>query len=1142
MLLLGAAVGTQLLPIAWAFLPQAMFVGLMSGVAACLLFRVPQIGDMPPKGKLGLVALLLVASMGTRLSAAESLAVPPGVLVPVGADGKEAGSDVYVPESMLKGLLAAEEPGGLLSAGFVLLEAKYDVNLSAADQSEFTCNDCLLKFRFKTFTQNQQVFLPLLKGDGQWLEGSTLDENPVKIQWDGSGRGCAFHASEPGDHLISLRLRPNTTSKNGSREFQLNVPSMSGAIVEVVKPESLIDVTIQSPVLDKGESNRGHLRATLAATRKLSVAWHSGKVEEAQVVVEQLSLLQVEPGAARLTTRLRASSADNALERLILLAAPQLKLLPLDPSSPFAISETSTNTGNRLEVRFREPAPAVATVELEFQVQRTTSIGRIEFPAVKPVGPTVKSNYFAVQINPRLTVHEELVTGLSAVPSAEIQNAWPRVPEQLRLAYSLTANQPAWSIQVEPLPAKVMGTESLNIHCQATNAMWSYRASISQVEGELFIHRLAIPAEMHVKSVAVTANGNSTSMPARFSRPRPDLLCIFLSQPLTAPHVITISGVEPYGKNRRLSVRRIGLASLVASSLQVSITRDDDVTVDVTGAMDADPPKASSAAYDKDIAVSRFSLGRSEDATPELIVSRNDVHISAVSATMIANVDSEPVITCAVEAKVLRGSLDRIRLTTSTNWRGPGVIGDEAKVVSLKDVGGTDRQEIDIRLAKTIPPGETARIKLQGKLSTDADRRLRFPAVDVLNCDAEQKYLVLPAASHEWSKHGVEPARLPASMISDLQVTKSDSAFRIIDSRFNVRWLALPNGLQQACVRLAATRVTMGDSEWAAVSELIIQPGRDGVFSIRMPDQAALVFAAVDDQPVMIADKQKIEWRMSDGSPYLPRLVTVAYRGPLSTREAFHFQLPQVTAGAQRLPIGRSLWHVASNHELNFALPGSDAISSEDFKARSRHERLAAINDAAPLASQMATGDAAQWFTPWLRRLNEGSARKPNPKDPLETNWAKLLQQLESTAQIGKPSNEGPGITEDAIESSDVQADCFETAGDELQLELPHASSIGRWLLAGSLLILGGATYRYRQGTNFVQSFLLAHPVLISSVVGLLWWVALTPRFVGPVIVLYAIASYIKKRRLASQVLARRRRESHPTVQTDSLRLSVPLA
>jgi hypothetical protein len=188
----------------------------------------------------------------------------------------------------------------------------------------------------------------------------------------------------------------------------------------------------------------------------------------------------------------------------------------------------------------------------------------------------------------------------------------------------------------------------------------------------------------------------------------------------------------------------------------------------------------------------------------------------------------------------------------------------------------------------------------------------------------------------------------------------------------------------------------------------------------------------------------------------------------------------------------------------------------------------------------MAAEDAAVWFQPWARRLNNVPSKKPTRNDSLESNWPKLRQQLENGAPAVEQRDERIALQEIALETNAAREIIVETTGVELELEPQHGSSIGRWLAAGVLILLGGACYMRPGMLRVAAEAINSWPHAVSLILGVLWWIAFTPSFIGPLFILLSLAAYAKKRRLANREMLRRRRGSDFSVPSGSLRRTTP--
>jgi hypothetical protein len=1015
-----------------------------------------------------------------------------------------------------------------------------------AARSEVVCTGGALRLRWRTFQRNAVVTLPLdrqqvdgraagipldrQQADGRAV-GHTLDGASITLRWNEGGDACSIAVAEPGDHELLLKVAPRLTSGANQNQLSIRVPPLPGARVEVSHPAGLAGLMLNGELLAASAEQPTRTATAISGAGVLDVTWPRRLRTAARgVSVDQLTWLEIDPAFARVDVQLRITGDAASLDTLEIAASPQLKLLPLSEDSPVEEVQSFPGSPTVTELKFRAPPRLPVTIPLQFQVQRSVSLGHIDFPSVRVLGVETASHYFAASVSSRLRAREEAPVGMTAALAGEIAAAWGALPATPSLQYAVAAGEPSWSMHVEPLAPRFTPRESLDVLCTAEDAAIAYSAAISDVEGDVLVYRLAVPPALTVNDVSVALDDRESTAAVRWSRPRPDLVCVFLGRPLNEPHTLHVSGRTPYSEERRLPFPRIGLETTRASVIRVSVHRTSDVLAAWSGNAETPPPATATIGGVKSagILVGEYSVARNAEVWPELEVKKNDARV-AVNGLLTLNLatPAEPIGSLTLRGRVTQGTVDRVRLVAEANWRGPFVAEPRAVVVVEPSPGDTNQRIVEVRLEKPVDAGEELSLKLSGVLALEADQRVRFPQVQVLGAAEQRMFLVLPKTpgnqTAEWTLRGLERQPLPAELAEAAGLPGDVAAQRILRAPFVAEQRVFPDALRNAAVRLAETRLAVdGTGDWSAVTQMIVQPGGASDVIIKLPDGAELLHASVDGRTIARPEMDRARWQAPAGPRYLPRVFTIGYRLRQGNRtRQFEFQAPQVQVDGRPLVIHRSLWQVEGEPTTNLAASdGSVTLTPSSYRAAARREQLAAVVDAGPLAFQLPEWELRLWFQPWVNRLGvTGGATAGAVDEAQEAAWSKTLERIVADASEQSSGRDGDDVAARPITGLfETPSSAYYQGTPGGELALTRASTglgLGRWILAIAIAGACSAAWRYPEKCDYYLSVAKRWPAALGVLAGLAWWMLLTPAVLGLAITAFSLAVLFKNRQLS---------------------------
>jgi hypothetical protein len=1113
-----AALACLVLPLPAIIAPQAVFLGLVAGaVVRQILQATARITMAPASQRQAGIAIILLLAVSLpdprRLQAAENAAPPPAVFYPVDEDGRAAGRDLYAPASLLSKLLPPAVGNRSAGAEWKLRELRLELQLVENSVSKsIECGLSTLRLQVQTFRPNVEVRLPLVRDEADEYEVQTTDGAPLSLQWNEETTGCSVRLPNPGTHSLEIKLRPRTRRTGGTGAMTLHVPPALDAAVQIDHPAGLDVLTVNSIRVVPKTAPEGRTAVRLPPAETTEVSWpHRRTGSQKEVTVDTFSRLVIEPAAARLEVDLRLTGEAASVGTLELATPPQLKLLPTPPDSPIADAQVLGGLPGTTVLKLQGPLQLPRTIRIRFQVQRGVSLGKIDFPIVRPLGMAAGTTHFAVLVDPRLRLRDELRANLTPASLAELESLWGTIEPTPFAQYAAAGGDTAWEMQVEPAPPQYTPRESMTLLCSSSDARITYEAAVDNVVGDVWTCRLHVPNNLELTDVAVMANGEAVAL--RWSRPRPEELFVLLAQPLKGPHRLRVTGRVPY-EGREVAIPTIGFQAMTASPITVDVARTSDVLAEWVNEASAPPQAADQTANSEELLVGRYVIERQPEKMPALSILPNEARVSADALLSLDFETGEPMATAAIHLRALRGMVDRVRLEVGKNWVGPLTADAGAKVITTSPARSDGRRVIEIQLATPVAAGQEVLLRISGPAALDNDQQLRFPDLRLIATE-QRVFLKLPKTpddqSSEWTLRGVQRAHLPDDLAEALASSEPGTIYRVGRDRFVAVQRVFPLALRNAAVRLAETRVAIDHlGQWSATSQLIVQPGTTTALAIELPDGAELLHASIDGGPVPATTRQK-RLELPPGARFLPRIVVVAYRRSEPQPRRVGLRLPTVLAGGKRLAVTQALWEIEGEPGEHLVFEDAKVVLTSDaFDAARRREHLAAVLEASPLAFQLPEWERNEWLKLWSARVDALNVHGAGANDEsLEVAWARLKER----SGLADLSNGLPA----APDRGPDRATAWLRGGADGALTLAPGRAgvgLGRWLLAAAIAVAGFIAWRSPEKLRSIAALAKRWPALLGVVAGFAWWMWLTPSLIGLAIVALSLAALLKMRQL----------------------------
>ncbi|MEO2046120.1 MAG: hypothetical protein ABGX16_06045 [Pirellulales bacterium] len=958
------------------------------------------------------------------------------VLIPVNPEGKAlTQGEVYVPEMLYRQLFEPSQQS-LETAQWVLTAAHYRGSLFEqrftnkdsqdldAERRQYVCGDWKLSFDITSYRPHCKWKLPLKQGSAQWFEDECrLDGSPWQIEWLPEDGGCQILLPRPGAHRLEIVLRPRISRQPRLASLRIPVPAIAGATLDLQLPTELTGLAVSHATHIDHSSSAKSIHALLQPVDAIEVGWvpaHRTVDERARWSAKQLTWLKVDPSQTLFDVKLRIAGGTGPLPILQLDTDPHLELLPLAPDSPIDELETFMGNPRILQMKLRPETRVPVEIPLRFRLNRDTSIGQIAYPQLRLANVATSGRVFAISVAAGLSYQEQSNGQWNVLSPVEFMTQWGETSSEPLFAYVQSDQRFSFpgtslgSLDVRPDPLSFDAKLSLVLKCGLESTKVRYQARMDNIAGQLFIHRLEVPANLRLKGIQIQDLTNGETIDSRWSIIEKSGIgksemgtrevSIFLSHPANGPHEVVLHGELVQLSNMPASIPRIVLMQATASPMEVEIFRDSNVLVhgnwlEIQGRPKEDRQDEGQqdslllSAENKDhVFVDAFLLAQHDQEVFEYQVTANDLRFSTECLTEIHEQEEGWSATFLVHLHVSSGVVDRLDIEVPETWIDPTVVGESAYLRSSRP--GAFHQGLPQRIRRyelclkhPLAQGEQINLKVTGRLEPETDQLARMPDIRAIGSSNPVRYLALPqmaqGKSLEWHRRGLQRTKLPPSLQQATQLGSSTQIFLVVQNGY----LAEQRLFSQAAKRVKVSFAEMQglvspQGEWAGTALLVLHPGRSADCQLLLPPHSQLLHLSVGEQAVPWIRVGTSSWQIGLGPPSMPRMIKVGYTTSLNLqRGVVRLQTPQLLVGGKSLRPSISFWEVlvAGPQDVVGALASEVVTGKEiDELAYVRQGYLKCIQSLEELGSiafQIPVWEAQQWFIPWQSRIEHSLVR-----------------------------------------------------------------------------------------------------------------------------------------------------------------------
>ncbi|MCA9229326.1 MAG: hypothetical protein KDA57_01635 [Planctomycetales bacterium] len=1158
----------------WLLNVQAVFLGLLSAfLFQCFLRKMAYQSAEPQRQKLSTPQTIALTSLCVALllcsqATADTNDKPIGhkvsgqasplyqVLFPIDKEGIAQGEDVYVPEAFIAELKGAPRDTAHAGAHAVLTSAAYEGTLPSDRQAALSPAEVWsITLEAQSFVSESELELPFRFDEADWLEERhRLDGRPVELRWNSDGNGCRVTLHTIGPHRLELKAKPKVSAIANRINVRMHVPPLCRAAMELSVPPGIHDLRIDSAGQLQVDKATGRWQVPLLGSGILQMNWDSAQVNTAleQIgQVEQLAWLHISPTEARLDVQLRLELAGEVPKQLVLETSPPMKLLPLGESSPIVAVESKSENLGLLSLDLKSDLKAPLTLQLQFQLERSHSLGHLSYPQLRVQQAIPSRSLFAVSVAQGLSYEESLIGEAANMSAEEFASQWGGSTVPPLFAYTQNQGFPSGSLRVWPDPKTISAQQNMRVHCDLGHAHLEYQAVVDQLTGSWLAHRLWIPEQFTLEDLTVTRQSDMQDIPARWSRFNRSQVMLFLGQPLDVPHIIDIKGFVEASKEGKLELPAISLSESERKELHVDLTRNADVLVSWDESIHV---PTESALQVRDRTDAKIPIGRwtwrasGVKEMKSLSLQRNHLQFAADTVTTISKGTSGWNATLHSAIHVQEGVLSQVTVAVPDKFRQPyrmepadlGVLGEVRETASGR--------QVTFLLSKPVPAQKSIELHITGDLDLPPNQQLEVPPLELIGSTQGEQYLLLPIEVEkqpvQWNLRGLRLKPLP-ERLSRIVGDRNDRQSLLVDvDGFFAQERSYQGPLRNAGLKYALISGTLDRSgRLSAVAEMVLQPGRATHCTLRLPPNAKLKQLVAGDSRVRREKLDARSWRIALGPPFLPRKVKVIYEDKVPTSgKSCQLLPPAVFIGDLPLPAPRTLWHIRPTSDLHLGeVVLGHALRPEQF-ARSAHQfPLETLDDSRLLAMELSPSEGKAWFRPWQQDTqlawNQWRAIDPDatsldekaptlldselPPEQQENTWSILSNKLGDDPQSADKSQSAvypPSLPASAtVLSSSRDAHFISDQAGELVLAIGTAGETApwNWLLAAIIATVGIFLTRRPQTITAWQGSGRNSSHLVFLGAGLFWWLFLSPSAIGFLVVVVMLTSIAIRRRAA---------------------------
>lgn len=1055
------------------------------------------------------------------------------VLVPVNAEKEVVGDYYHVPKPVFQALRAFEQqtqrtfPDWMVYS--LVLQTRLDWEVPDRrlwmDQVKVTCD-------LETFVPQRWIRLNFRRSEMDLVADTAhLDGRPVTVRWTADGQALELLVTDAGPVRLELLLQLRSPTVESFGEWSFDIPKVANSKV-------LVDLPPKPPGLEwigaTGmvylDDTHQQLRGEFGNRERLTLRWLGGELgnPSRSLDVEQLYWLRINPQSVVLDAQLTFRVLNGKLRIVSLITDPRLRLLPLEDSSPVQrIHEVTTEDAHRVLLELDEPTEDVVSVTLSFLVTETRGIGEIPFPRVETEGNTTRC-WLAVSGHPSLIFPETELQLDAMIPGPEFVRDWGGTLNEPPRVYDQTDATLAWPvITVRPIPTETQVSQRLTLVYGEDQIELRLDVDFSDSHPSQCIHTIRVPDDVVIRQILISDKEHSVA--ARWSRPSPGLVHVFPSQWNDLPRRITLHGEARVRTGEPMDFPSVSMNASTYETDRVIVARRNNVSVNWEGAIGQMPvelPSKNALAVEAERIVGVWELDRSQSMGHVTVKANDPLSRSVQVSKLIPTQNGRWWLEIDHHIALENGFFDQLVFELGAPCGEPESFQSEVLVAVEEPSGEVGaRKQVRFQLPETIR--KSFHLSFRVPLTFAPGQRIHVPHVHPVNTTECTHYVVLPkndsSAATVWDTPWMIPAKLPAELLPAGEPAESshDLTFLAIDPDFRAEQRSASGQTGVPQIQQADIQVHLPTADTGRYSGHIsfdLEPTGIESCRIQLPADLRLIHASIGGLPARMRRVDNSEWDVALVSAWLPQRIEIEFTGDCFASRYYSTSARFMAPIIQDIDVQTTLWTVSgpSSHAVDQPYDTEYKISL----SRQHVFRMRALTELMELSAQVVgeqtPEDVNNWYRIWVRRY--GALRKAcrSSKDPFLAQELTVMdsRQLQIASHLGTEAdwdskNESSRMWSDGtIQADRVQAVHMMFHGNRPAVEFKAAvrsprSTAVRWSLAGLLVVgvLSILRWKVDPWTHWIVH-ISRWPAFHGVLIGIVWWLWLTPSWLGMVIVL----------------------------------------
>lgn len=1142
--------------LASCFVPEPiglLFSGCFLGVLVTLLLRgmswirVPHASGLPialAPSRAGLAILVgFWVWNGTPdkksisqeiLAASKVVAAKPtrNVLDPIDDEGKPAGDFVYVSPELFEEMALAGPTQAIDSC--LMKEIRYRISRTALPPTD----SLVLSVEYSYFATADSQVVPLL-ADPQLMQNGQqevfVDGERKDLPNRSESRSLQIELMGRGPHSIRIDVKLPLRLEGDFATCQWRTPPVPKQLLEIETDSSLvwqrdgieirhdpISRTAKIALSPSRELKLGVRRVNpIAAVSEISArhdAWIT--VSSGSVSMENLVRVGTEPPANSIEFELdEGVSLDSVMgnnRRVI---------------TPIAISDR----------RFRVPleSPADGDAEIRILCSQKTGLGfnrlvspGIQFPEVK-----LTETRIGVSASAEFQLQAELRAGVSDLAVAQFVQGWPQGKTPPRVAIVVEPGK-NWVIEILPAISQVAVSQQTEYVIRRTDLLVQWDAEIAASGEPSSLYFIQVPPALQLDSISVLEA--SVNRLVRFARTSPDRVSLLMRTASTEPRQIRLRGSLPITPAKPVSLPVLNLENAAVSSSLLKVFREDETQVELTqtqGLRMLDPAARAQAVVSIIQPERSRLVGEWEVLAPtpgieaQVIASANAPQMAHESTVRFETRDSKWRLDQSIKLTIQSGVVDELVFDLPKGLREPLEITPSMPFQIVRK----ENESAQLVVRPEQAWKETRELRIAGEyLPEFGDAELSLASIRLLQSKFQLGWIAAPKQAGSgvfaWKGIGSEEVPTPQGQLAgaDFQwfQQRDDSAtVRLQRSTINQR---VTSARLLGAIALQNERY-VGAFTWfwgsaSAPKVELVSPEGLRILRVRVVGSSARVTQLSD-----------LRWQMTTAPGSAPPSLEVVFTGDFEP--AAPIAMPQLegatTQEAHITVHSEREWEAGSQFRDNL-LSASDGFQTRlrilDQSKRDAQTVLPTLGEQESTnwrRSWLVQWDAARTMTPPGNGVtNSQGASIPKWLQEADADRARFLSSPNESAAdstVAESSNFDLHVADSVVGvfAEKTQALHFYEEGKAptIQLARRRAAAIASdsirstlesypWMLPsmalGLLVVLLALSSPSRRSL-----FLRIIPIMSWIVLGLTWWLWFAPFWLGPLIAVLALFSFL---------------------------------